>query len=373
MGQNTALKIVKLENLLFSKTAIENTIPKREHIFELQKNGKDIGFISLYDLKDYLSMDIATDDILLVRNIDQSNFQNLYEHPIFQRRKPQIIDTTLDQSILEEKQYYIIKSGQKTGPYNKVQIEDFISNKEIIMNDMISINAGQTWHKIYATAGFDRRELRPADELPRLPDEDFLKVGPADLRNSDEITEATSSLAYLGNLKKGKLANIDYEQLDLKDTNKKSLMVSSYKWLFIISIMGIGYFLYNIKTALQSPLSEAPTQSLGEHVETLNPTDSSHNPNMNSAPRRMDKFQTRPMNPVRPRNIGQQKSFREANPNLMPQQQINPDPNYYYDNAAPMELDPVREQVSRETFDNSPGDPGPPPADDALFNQESSN
>jgi hypothetical protein len=54
---------------------------------------------------------------------------------------------------------------------------------------------------------------------------------------------------------------------------------------------------------------------------------------------------------------------------------MNGDPNYYYDNSAPMELDPVREQVSKETFETSvpPGEPGPPPADDALFNQESSN
>jgi hypothetical protein len=80
---------------------------------------------------------------------------------------------------------------------------------------------------------------------------------------------------------------------------------------------------------------------------------------------------SRNLRPVRPRNRGNQKSFSESNPGVI--RQDNPDPNYYFDNSSPMELDPVREQVSKETFENAPGEAATPPADDALFNQESSN
>jgi hypothetical protein len=370
MGQNTALKITQLENILLSKSVIESAIAKREHIFELQQNEESLGFISLYDLKDYLAANEASDEVFYVRNIDQENFQNIYEHPLFQRRKLQIIEEIIAVKISPtEERFHILQLGQKAGPYTKAQIENFILKNEMIMNDMVSLNDGQTWQKVYSTEGFERRALKPSDELPRLPDEDFLKHGPANLRNSDDTTEATSSLAYLGNLKKGKIANFDYEQSDVKENKKINRIGNNYKWLFIISILGIGYFLYNIKSALVSPLGETPSAALGEHTEYLNPTDS----NINGSSRQTDKFQTKQLNPVRPR-ANQQKSFRNSNPGSMQPQRGSTDPNYYYDNSAPMELDPVREQVSKETFENSnPGDPGPPPADDALFNQESSN
>jgi hypothetical protein len=377
MGQNTALKTTHLENYLFSKSIIENTISKREHIFELKKNKMKLGFISIYDLKDYLSNSISTDDeTLQVRNIDQAEFQNVFEHPLFQRRKPQVIENINDENITSEQQYYIIQNAQKSGPFNMVQITTFIDNKELIMNDMISLNAGSSWQKLYATPGFDRRELKPGEDLPRIPETHVMKIGSSDSRNNDVITEATSSLAYLSNLKKGKIANIDLDQLDASELKKKKIIGNSYKWLFILSFIGIGYFLFSIKSVLQSPLQNSSGPILGEHTEILNPTDSS--PNLNSSPRQMDKFQSRTINPVQPRPRASkqpQRSFRENNPNLMQGQHMNSDPNYYYDNSAPMELDPVREQVSKETFESSlpPGEPGPPPADDALFNQESSN
>jgi hypothetical protein len=370
MGQNTALNFVQLEDFLFKKSEIENTISKREHIFELQKNQESLGFISLYDLKDYLSS-IETNEVFFIRNIDQDNFQNIYEHPLFQRRKPQLVETVTEAIIPSEQKFHILQNSQKAGPFTKNQIEEFLSTKEMIMNDMISLNAGLTWLKVYSAPGFERRELRATDALPRLPDEDFLKQGPADLRNSDDTTEATSSLAYLGNLKKGRVGNFDHQQMDAKELQKKVLIGKSYKWLFIISFIGIGYFLYNIRSALQSPLGERHSPALGEHNDQQNPSDS--NPSLNGSPRQVDKFQTRNMNPIRPRGRNNQRSFRDSNPGAIPTQGSN-DPNYYYDNSAPMELDPVRDQVSKETFENStPGEPGPPPADDALFNQENSN
>lgn len=370
MEQNASLKIHELEDYLFSQTEIENMVTKREHIFEIQKDNLSLGFISLYDLKEYIILDESSCELLFVKNIDQNSFQLLFEHPLFQRRKLQIIDPTHAESILPvEQKFHILQQGQKSGPFTKDEMNDFITNREIIMNDMVSINAGQTWQKLFATPGFERRELKPKDELPRLPDEDYLKQGPADYRSTDNITDATSSLAYLGNIKKGQTANLDYEKIDAKEIQKKKIMGTSYKWLFVLSFIGIGYFLFNIKSALQSPFSKTPISTVGEHSEQLTPTESTSS--MNSSPRSAGKFQNRQLNPVKPRFRTPQKSFREANPGVVDNQNGSSDPNYYYDNAAPMELDPVREQVSRETFDN--GDPGPPPSDDALFNQESSN
>ena len=373
-NDSSALEINKLDNFLFSKSDIQSAISKREHIFELQINGENLGYISLYDLKDYAASNVQVAEKIFIRNIDQNTFLNMYEHPLFQRRKPQIIVPLDEKMALQEQEFHILINGQKSGPFNKGQIENFLNKKEMIMNDMISLNAGLSWQKLYSAPGFERRALRPASELPSIPEEDYLKQGPADLRLNDEVINATSSLAYLGNLKKGKVQAQDFLQEEESPKIQRTSGNNGYKWLFLFSFIGVVYFLFNIKNALQSPLGETPQANLGEQAEKLNPVDpnlnSTQNMNrMNTSPRANDKFQQRQLPPVRPSNSRNQRSFRDANPNAF--HETN-EPTYYFDNAAPMELDPVREQVSKETFDTPP-EPQVPPADDALFNQENSN
>jgi hypothetical protein len=373
MGQNAALKKLQLDDLLFSQSEIENTVTKREHIFELKKDNSSLGFISLYDLKEYLNLFESSDnnasENFEVRNIDQENFQNIFEHPLFQRRKPQIVTPNLEENMRAVQEFHILQNGQKSGPFNKQEIEKYLSNNEMIMSDMISLNAGQTWVKVYSVPDFERRELSSSISLPRFPDNNLIKQGPADLRNINDGTEATSSLAYFGNLKKSKVGNLDFEQMDKKEIQHNKAIGNGYKWLFAFCVIGIGYFIYNIRSALKSPLGDTQVPRIGEHIENVNGIETGAN--LDSSPRQSGKMNTRNLRPVRPRNRGSQKSFNESNPGAL--RQDNPDPNYYFDNSSPMELDPVREQVSKETFENTPGEPGTPPADDALFNQESSN
>jgi hypothetical protein len=379
MTQDSSVKKIQLNDYLFSKAEIETAIAKREHIFEIQIDEINLGYISLYDLKDFASFNASYADRIFIRNIDKTNFIIMHEHPLFQRRKPQVLLNVEETLPPNEQIFHALIKGQKCGPYTQAQIEALLKNNEIILNDMISLNAGLTWQKLYSAPSFDRRAMKPTVDLPGLPEEDLLKKGPADLRIADEVMDATTSLAYLGNIKKAKNGLVELSQLDQETKRHEKLTGSSYKWLFIFSLIGVIYFLFNIQSVLQSPLPENPTQSLGEQVEQLKPTDSFQNTKvMNTSPRQSEKFKSPSFNPIRGAKVRPgQKSFQEANPGSFSNNRELNDASYYYDNAAPMELDPVREQVSKETYDNNgmmnPGEPGPPPADDALFNQENSN
>lgn len=375
---NLAVLETYLKDIIFSEEEITARVDLREHIFEIKDSEASLGFISLYDLKAYVFEHEEEAKNYFVRNIDSTDWKNIFEHPYFQRRKPQLVSAENLKSH-DDQQFYILQKGQKMGPYEKHELMEMIENKEMLMTDTVSYNAGHTWMKLYQVDGFDRRTLKESDQLPGMPSAEFMQRPSESVDSISETTDAISSLAYLGNLKRGKTIEREKEAVNLKEMAKNSGSTTLYKWLLVASIVGIIYTLSNIKSHLTSPFAENST--VGEQaemltpVETINPTPMdnsamrSRNNQINDQ-RRMGKFETRPMNPVRPIP---RKSFMETQKYQESTNEISADDaNYYYDNATPMELDPVRSQISKENFNNG-GEPGPAPESDPLFNQELSN
>lgn len=378
MGQSLAVLETYLKDILQTEEEILSKVEMREHIFEIKDAELSLGFISLYDLKAYVFEHEDEAKNYSVRNIDSDEWKNVFEHPYFQRRKPQLVsaDNLRD---ADDQEFFILIKGQKTGPYEKYELSEMVEKKELLLTDMVSFNGGHTWVKLYQVDGFDRRALRDSSVLPGMPEDEVLRKSESAQSSIGDTTDGFISLAFLGNQKKGKL--LERQQLSTMDDElkKNAATTSRYKWLLLASVCGILYFLYNIKTSLQSPFSGTQTQSVGEQAEMLKPVDTFE---MNPAPvnnrndindqRRMGKFETRQMNPVRPvvrKSFMDTQKFRDTASEPVDNGE---DQNYYYDNATPMELDPVRSQISKENFDNG-AEPVQVENTGDLFNQEVSN
>lgn len=378
---NLAVLETYLKDILFTEEEITSNVELREHIFEIKDSEHSLGFISLYDLKAYVFEHEEEAKNYSVKAIDSDEWKNIYEHPFFQRRKPQLVSIETLKEV-DDIQFYILQKGQKAGPYEKDQLLEMVENREILLTDTVSINGGHVWMKLFQVDGFDRRELRDSDQLPGMPDAEFLNRPSDAVNNIGETTDAITSLAFLGNLKKGKTIERAREVSYQDEMSKNGNTSSIYKWLLVVSVLGIAYFLFNIKSQLTSPFSSAPSTGVGEQAEMLTPIEE---PSLNNARNsngqgqvfdqgRSGKFETRKLNPVRPatprRSFMETKKYMESVNTVIPSG--GDDSNYFYDNASPMELDPVRAQISKENFDNG-GEPGPAPENDTLFNQELSN
>lgn len=384
MGQQQKIAtITYLQDILYSEEDIVKSVEEREHIFEITgETEASFGYVSLYDLKTYVHLHEEESRHFKIRNIDSDEWVMIYEHPYFQRRKPQLVSTeTLSDD--DDHQFFVLRNGQKIGPYQKYELISMVEEKEILLTDMVSSNAGHTWMKLYQVDGFDRRSLKESDQLPGMPSQVISREQEHVLAMSPE-TEAISGLAYLSNVRRGK--SVEREKVETvykAEPTTKGRTSTVYKWLLVVSLVGIGYFLFHIKNQLTSPFTSQGVKTVGEQAEMLEPVDTnapmapSTNPSARSQLGERKNYNQindqrrsggKTLEPIRP---NQRKSFMDS----AKFQEINAageeDPNYYYDNTSAMELDPVRSQVSKENYDNSAAEAeGPIPSSDQLFESE---
>jgi hypothetical protein len=380
-----------LSDFIFSEDEITKYIKNRDNIFEIKNNEKSLGFISLADAKNYFLSHEDEAIHFFVKNIDRADWKTILDSSFFQRRKPQLVSTeNADIEVDDELEFYILQNGQKVGPLTKAILMEMVSKKEILVTEMVSFNGGQVWLKLYQIDGFNRRASRKeSDQLPGAPDTEMMSKQNVAVRNIGATVDAITSLAFLGNLKRGKSIEREREVFYNDEMTKKAKASSVYKWLLVASVLGIIYFLINIKFHLSSPFGIENNNTVGEQAEMLTPVEDMTRPNQNFRHQstgindlgRGEKMETRKLNPVRPANIPRQaptpqKSFMDtqvyqdnANDTVPAAAEDN---NYYYDNSSPMELDPVRSQVSKENFENPASEPAPPP-ESAPFDSEISN
>ena len=239
---NLAVLETYLKDIIFTEDEIVSKVDVRGHIFEIKDSEKTLGFISLYDLKAYVFEHEEEAENYSIKTIDGEEWKNIYEHSFFQRRKPQLISTdTLKEA--DDLEFYILQKGQKTGPFEKDILMEMVHNRQMLLSDMVSFNAGLTWIKLYQVDGFERRSLRGNDELPGVPSSQFLNK-PSDFVNPiGETTDAISSLAFLGNQKRGKTLERQKEVSFNDEMDKGAKSTTIYKWLLAASVVGILYFL----------------------------------------------------------------------------------------------------------------------------------
>lgn len=371
MTAQEAKKLINITDIVQSESAIAQTVGERKLIFEIkEENGPSLGLVALYDLKDLIANNPDLQNHYHIRNIDQIQWTAISLHPYFIKKKPTLVsqDTLNQESQLN---FYILKDGQKTGPYDKFELIKKLKSKDLLLTDMVSYNGGLNWVKLHQVEDFDRQIAKHVDVLPGAPSKDFLKVNSS---TSEKVSQEIAKMEVFKGLNYEKIINQAKKEkaqnVHGKDEVSTEASNSLYKWLFIFIGIGVLCSLYIIKTQLMSPFAPN-TKKVGERTDMLRPIemdpnsgqDSEWNGQKNSIDQnevhdvRRD-FKNKPSalledisrapsklyeKPGRAVKTRSKKSFIEsAKFQDFKTEMDNEDPNYYYDESTAVELEPVK-------------------------------
>ncbi len=342
---------------------------------EVEFNGELIGMARSEDIKTLNLENKMNSENVRIRNHGTGDFKPIFEHPLFQRRKPQLVSMETLNTDLD--QIYLLKNGQKTGPFAVHDLHMMMRTREILPTDLVSIDQGQTFIKLYQIDGFDRRALKSNTELPSAID-DYVVIRARENMNDSSINKETlamASLAHIGQVKATKMSEkLKEEKLESELKQKYTI----YSKVFFVAFIGLTAF-GAMKLKSFFPLNFFnSTKNYGEQAEVLTPVgipfdpttknntremSSIQNTQIEDSPRNNIKFENnqnfenREINSVVPRKI---KSFDQSrvykNQKMNANQDtttqfIEPAETYYDDNPAPIELDPVQSQVAKETYE----------------------
>lgn len=336
-----------------------------------------IGPISRDGLKKFLDETDLPEHYEVKCGIDEA-WNPIYSHPFFQRRKPQLISSV---NFQKQNEIYILREGKKVGPYAIEDLKSDVKTKAILLTDEVSFDGGESWSKLYEVDEFDRRSLEQ-QPLPHSPEwdvfnESYNEVGESLTHKSEESVErdAIAGLAFFEKIKNGKLEQDQDKQISDLNFNtseiipQKSKMIANSFWAFLLVFSLFGT--YNL-------LTDPSDGGLAKLKEEINKnekvTKSSINNNIKSnrqpasapvihgAPIPRKRINNRVIQKPRSRKP-QSRSFRSSDSfkNRFDERKMddnafrdiaNEDTEEYpYDNDTdPVENDPVRSQVSKETL-----------------------
>jgi hypothetical protein len=372
-------EINESKELFLTQEQIDSGQYPMNEIFEVSFEGQEFGPIWQQDIKEFLQRTNQFNEETKVKAIESDDWVSLFEHPIFQRRRPQLVSThSLDN---EETTFQILIDGQIQGPFTLFEISAMVKTNEVLLTDEVSIDNGQSWGHLYEIEEFDRRSLKSNEELPAIPQEQILNTHVQ--TNVDEKTNLIAGLAYIGNLKAGKAKQAalkeegnkqnESEEYDFQAEESKR----SYVWpgLFLLSVIGLSYL---FMTWNSSP-SKVEKEVVDSSTETKNVVKKSRAPiklkpiKTTRAPR----IEKRSNVNSRPTSFKKSKAFRQAakKKRLSDNALIKENDDYYYDdNTDPVELDPIRSTLSKETIDPAFADEYDDieraPASDEIFDEE---
>ena len=176
--------------------------------------------------------------------MDEHQFKPFWNHPQFQRRKPSIISSTQHQS-----RFWLLLTGQKTGPHSFQEIDEKIEHGELVLTDQISTDDGHTWKKIFNIPDFDRRR-HSAETLPVSPTE--LSFQEAKLKLVEKFDhpkvapqEELAEMFFHG--KQAKVLTLKLDELTL-NKQQETTVSQNMKWAIpgaaaaIVLFLTAGYF-----------------------------------------------------------------------------------------------------------------------------------
>jgi hypothetical protein len=206
---------IQLKNLkMVSETEVaEFSIPLNELWLVNHKNDL-FGPFNQIELQECIFANPEVYQETQVCNLEDSQWMPVFKNKIFQRRKPQLIATQeleFDQvEFAKNDNIYVIKHGQKSGPFKLELIHNMIDKKELLMTDLLSIDMGKSWQKIYQNPVLNRREVLTSDQLPTS----HIKFNTSkDLQViDDQIGHDVAGLAYIQKLSSHTAVEIDISQ-----------------------------------------------------------------------------------------------------------------------------------------------------------------
>ncbi|WP_417335173.1 hypothetical protein [Halobacteriovorax marinus] len=367
---NTQFKemTVNIEELILTEEQVSSGQYPLNEIYDIRFGDESVGPIWQQDIKEYLQNSGHFEQRTEIKSYDKDEWVHIFEHPFFQRRKPQLVSTgVLD---TEDIHYHLLIDGQKHGPYTSFEVTTMLKANEILVTDEVSIDDGASWGHLYEIEDFDRRALKSNEELPHLPTDDvFVKSGQnssSKLQNSnDEKTNLIAGLAYIGNLRSGKAKEAQAKAMtDEYEEETQALEPVNYqdylwKGLFAISIIGL---ITVFATWMNRPTENTRTpasakQATPKKIEPikLKPIQQTNTPS-SSSKTESPRIESESRVNSRPTSFRRSKAFRQAasEKKKLTEDARYPEENddfYYDDNTEPVQLDPIRRTLSKETID----------------------
>ena len=100
---------------------------------------------------------------------------------------------------------------------------------------MVSIDNGASWGKVFEIEDFDRRKFNVTSNLPETPEEEILRAHEEKvfekIQSQDSETDAIAGLAYIGNMKAGKVSDsqveerVNEEEVDNQDNKNTQFII----------------------------------------------------------------------------------------------------------------------------------------------------
>lgn len=267
---------------------------------------------------------------------------------------------------------YLLVEGQRSKAFSKEQIISKISEKSILITEFASFD-GNNWYHLFQFNGFDRR-LAHDEELPGLPGLNSFVASDHEVEerlttNNEDFVEkeVMAGLAYLGNINSGKKAQYSDDKYKLNEQiagevpahpeiepisfEKKSPKKETYLWGAVLSFALIG-IVYLFTGTPGNSVKQASTKKIEAVKKSKSKTASRSIASKNAKPAPRKVIQARKRTP----SFTKSKAFQNRAPRR-PARRIkkpvveDPDDYYYDDGTDPVELDPIRSKISKETFD----------------------
>lgn len=284
--------------------------------------------------------------------------------------------STSEVAVSSQEKLYLLVEGQKSGPFSKDEVASMVESREVLVTDSVSVN-GQEWFSLHQWSEFDRRSAH-SEELPGLPKvntfiESDKEVDDNLISKSDMHVEreVIAGLAYIGNINSGKKAQHHKDKYvqneGITDTppslpdmeplsfDKQKTSKDTYIWGAVLSfaLAGIIYLF----------VSPSPSKKVASANSIQIKTVTKRSPAARRAKSAAKKANKRPVRNVvkarkRTPSFAKSKAFKNRAPRRKPasrkiQRPVVEDPDdYYYDDGTdPVELDPIRSKLAKETFD----------------------
>jgi len=379
----------ELNELFLTEEQVQSGQYPMNEIYLVKCEDQVYGPLWQQDIKEFLHGISKFDESASLKSLDSEELGGLFDHPAFQRRKPQLISTqTLDN---EETTYHVLVEGQKHGPYSSFEIMSMLKANELLVTDEVSIDAGGSWGQLFDIEEFDRRNLKSNEELPGLPGNGIFQNSSLKTKQrlqaaNDEETNLIAGLAYIGNLKICKAkAKATEEKTHIEQDSEMHFEEptsvkdsKSYLWpvLFFISVIGIIYLASTWSSSKTKPISTKKAKA--RIIKPSKTAPIKLKPISRTATNTKSSFNSNTRINARPTSFKKSKSFRQAARKKQLSENAlikNESDEFYYDDASdPVELDPIRSTLSKETIDPEfrddmeEGDRAP--ASDEIFNEE---
>jgi hypothetical protein len=206
------MQIIHIKNLkMVSEDEVAKYSIPLEHLWLVNHNDEIFGPFNENDVKACFFSNPEEHQNTLICNMQDGQWIPVFKHKTFQRRKPQLaaaVSPDAEQFEIEnESQIYIFKMGQKFGPFNYLELNSKIDDKSILMTDLLSIDQGKTWQKVYQYPKLNRREVLNVDHLPNSNIKIDIKTPLQIIKN--DIDQDMAGLAFIHRVNHSQAFEID--------------------------------------------------------------------------------------------------------------------------------------------------------------------